>query len=187
MSVEWNDGVAAAGCMWLHSVRCCRQLAAKAAAETPACTHCTCRCSNRHLQYFSSNLPPLLPLPTRRGFEVSLTAAGVRRTIAPVRGCFYEFYLSGPDSGELVVAEVEAAIGQRMQLLDPGADLSGGSWGAELPRRLRELHSHWLDRWAWKCIQLDRWAWKCIQLDRWAGDAEVGVGVRRHEIPGTTL
>ncbi|PRW58669.1 hypothetical protein C2E21_2704 [Chlorella sorokiniana] len=80
------------------------------------------------------------------GFEVSLTAAGLRRTIAPVRGCFYEFYLAGADGSQLVVTEAEAATGRRMQLLDPGSDLGGGAWGSELPPRLRELHSHWLDR-----------------------------------------
>ena len=62
------------------------------------------------------------------------------RTISPVQGCFYEFSVA--PSGSLGVVEVDSQ-GLRLQLLEPG-----GAWGAELPVRLRELHSHWLSRWA---------------------------------------
>ena len=75
-------------------------------------------------------------------------ACGVRRTIAPVAGRYYDFHTGG---AELVVHEVElegpgGRERSRLQLLDPGAALGGGAWGADLPPRLRELHSHWLDR-----------------------------------------
>ena len=78
-------------------------------------------------------------------FEVTLAAGGERRTISPVKGRFYEFFMA--PEGALVVTEVEEASGHRLQLLDPGQQQQCGGWGAELPQRLRELHSHWLSRW----------------------------------------
>jgi hypothetical protein len=72
-------------------------------------------------------------------FEVTLTDSGVRRIISPVRGCFYEFSMDA--TGGLVVVEIDNC-GRRMEALDQGC----GEWGAELPVRLRELHSHWLCR-----------------------------------------
>ena len=72
-------------------------------------------------------------------FEVTVTC-GTRRTIAPVDGRFYEFWVT--KSGGLHVVEEEAETGLRLELLDA----SEGSWSGELPLRLRELHSHWLSR-----------------------------------------
>ncbi|KAL4428607.1 hypothetical protein ABPG77_008919, partial [Micractinium sp. CCAP 211/92] len=89
------------------------------------------------------------------GFEVTTSQTGVRRTVGPVAGRNYEFWLAGKDSSQLVVIEETVLPGlegngasrkRRMQLLDVGKDCSGGGWGAELPVRLLELHSHWLDR-----------------------------------------
>ena len=67
------------------------------------------------------------------------------RTISPVAGRYYEFSLAS--DGSLGVVELDGD-GHRLQLLDPGEGAACGSWGAELPVRLRELHSHWLSRWA---------------------------------------
>ncbi|KAL4434356.1 hypothetical protein ABPG75_000797 [Micractinium tetrahymenae] len=96
------------------------------------------------------------------GFEVTTSLTGVRRTVGPVAGRNYEFWLAGQDGSQLVVieeAELPAQEGgsgaaggsrgggkRRLQLLDVGADCGGGGWGRELPVRLREMHSHWLDR-----------------------------------------
>jgi len=90
------------------------------------------------------------------GFEVTLTDAGVRRTQTPVRGRFYEFFLADPQaagsnsscgngSGTLVVTEIDER-GHRLELLDVGDSCACTGWGADLPPRLRELHSHWLSR-----------------------------------------
>lgn len=80
------------------------------------------------------------------GFEVTKTASGVRRSLAPVRGCFYEFHLAA--DGGLVAVEVDGS-GNRLELLDVGGEgCPCPGWGDELPPRLREMHSHWLCRWA---------------------------------------
>lgn len=80
------------------------------------------------------------------GFEVTKTASGVRRSLAPVRGCFYEFHLAA--DGGLVAVEVDGS-GNRLELLDVGGEgCPCPGWGAELPPRLQEMHSHWLCRWA---------------------------------------
>jgi hypothetical protein len=76
-------------------------------------------------------------------FEVTATASGVWRTISPVRECFYEF--SVDSKGGLVVVEIDSRQ-HHLQLLDVGKDEKCGEWGAELPVRLRRLHSHWLCR-----------------------------------------
>lgn len=88
-------------------------------------------------------------------FEVAVTRAGVRQTLRPIHGCFYDFYWSTPTAAggvcagpkQLVIEEVEQDSGQRLQLLDPGEDNGCGQWGGQLPVRLRLLHSHWLSRW----------------------------------------
>jgi hypothetical protein len=77
-------------------------------------------------------------------FEVTVAASSVWKTTSPVGGCFYEFSME--PGGGLVVVEIDEQ--QRiMQLMDVGEGQCCGEWGAELPVRLRELHSHWLDRW----------------------------------------
>lgn len=78
------------------------------------------------------------------GFQVSLGDDGVHRSVSPVKGRFYEFFMTSDN--QLVVVEVDQA-GQRLQLLDVGDGAACGKWGAELPQRLRELYSHWLSRW----------------------------------------
>lgn len=85
------------------------------------------------------------------GFEVTKAASGVRRSLAPVRGCFYEFHLAA--DGGLVAVEVDGS-GNRLELLDVGGEgCPCPGWGAQLPPRLREMHSHWLCRWVggWGC------------------------------------
>ena len=81
-------------------------------------------------------------------FEVAVTKKGVRQTIKPIKGKFYDFYLADgqQQSSELIVVEVDRARAQRLQLLDVGVDGGYGEWGKELPVRLRELYSHWLSR-----------------------------------------
>jgi hypothetical protein len=82
-------------------------------------------------------------------FEVAVTKQGVRQTIKPIKGRFYDFYLAdGGQASELVVVEVDKDRGQRLQLLDVGVDGKCGEWGKELPVRLRRLYSHWLSRYA---------------------------------------
>jgi hypothetical protein len=80
-------------------------------------------------------------------FEVAVTKEGVRQTIKPVKGRFYDFYMADrQQQSELVVEEVDRSRGQRLQLLDVGVDGRCGEWGEELPVRLREQYSHWLSR-----------------------------------------
>ncbi len=82
-------------------------------------------------------------------FEVSKGGDGVHRTIAPLGGCYFEFFIkTSPQALEpvLVVTEIEEGSRHRLQLLDVGEGGNCGQWRAELPVRLRELHSHWLCR-----------------------------------------
>ncbi|PNH10973.1 hypothetical protein TSOC_002217 [Tetrabaena socialis] len=81
----------------------------------------------------------------RSTFEVAFTGMGALQTLRPVRGRLYDFLLSGADQA-LTVTEVDVGRGVRLELLDAGTDCACGSWGAQLPVRLRELHSHWLCR-----------------------------------------
>ena len=63
-----------------------------------------------------------------------------------MHGRQYSFHLSG---GQLSVTELVDVGGGKMaelELLDVGQDMGCGAWGPELPVRLRELRSHWLDR-----------------------------------------
>ena len=53
--------------------------------------------------------------------------------------------------GELDPAEHDSPLTRthaqnELELLDPGTEMACAPWGAELPERLRELHSHWLWR-----------------------------------------
>jgi hypothetical protein len=77
-------------------------------------------------------------------FEVSRASDGTMSTIKAHQGHFYHFVLAGEDA--LVITEEERVSGSRLELLDAGKDQSCGTWGNELPKRLRELHSHWLSR-----------------------------------------
>ncbi|KXZ49831.1 hypothetical protein GPECTOR_19g282 [Gonium pectorale] len=86
-------------------------------------------------------------------FEVALGADGVMRALRPVRGRYYDFRISdgggsGGGGGELTITEEERKGDRllRLELLDVGEDGSCGGWGAQLPERLRRLHSHWLCR-----------------------------------------
>ncbi|KAG2455049.1 hypothetical protein HYH02_000874 [Chlamydomonas schloesseri] len=89
-------------------------------------------------------------------FEVAFGAAGSgvveMRTLRKVRGCLYEFRLcaattDGGGEQRLIITEVDAEHGgERLELLDAGADSSCKGWGEQLPVRLRKLHSHWLSR-----------------------------------------
>ena len=77
-------------------------------------------------------------------FEVAVTEKGVRETIKPLKGKYYDFYLAVGQ--KLIVVEVDRARDQRLQLLDVGVDGGCGEWGKELPVRFRKLYSHWLSR-----------------------------------------
>uniref|UniRef100_A0A0G4FEA7 ubiquitinyl hydrolase 1 n=1 Tax=Chromera velia CCMP2878 TaxID=1169474 RepID=A0A0G4FEA7_9ALVE len=76
-------------------------------------------------------------------FEVVRDSSGVMTTTAPVDGCFYTF-LPLQNGAELRVTERASSTGAErrtdcsLQLLD-----HEGKWAAGLPRRLRELCSHW--------------------------------------------
>eukprot|EP00198_Chlamydomonas_reinhardtii_P008814 XP_001698151.1 predicted protein [Chlamydomonas reinhardtii] len=75
----------------------------------------------------------------------------VLQTLRTVRGRLYDFRLCAAAADEqlaqLVITEVDAEHGgERLELLDAGADSSCRGWGEQLPVRLRGLHSHWLSR-----------------------------------------
>jgi hypothetical protein len=87
--------------------------------------------------------------------EVKTTADGQLETIRPIEGRCYRFNLvdvPGGGAQQLVITELDptqAASGcgvLELQLLDPGAGGACVGWGSDLPVRLREMHSHWLDR-----------------------------------------
>jgi hypothetical protein len=81
-----------------------------------------------------------------RDFEVGVTGAGALRTVRPLAGCLYEFFVR--PNGQLRVTEMERDAGgntHALELLD-GTAAGVAAWGAQLPVRLRELHSHWLCR-----------------------------------------
>ncbi len=90
-------------------------------------------------------------------FEVTLGQYGEQRTTRTIGGRYYEFLLlrtstSSDDNTqepELRVYELQFhgdAERWRLELLDVGADMGCGTWGKELPIRLRHMHSHWLCR-----------------------------------------
>ena len=78
-----------------------------------------------------------------------MTASGALRTARPLAGYFYEFLLPR-SGGHLGVTEIrQKRPGERDSQEDRLALLDGTAaqaWGADLPVRLRELHSHWLSR-----------------------------------------
>ena len=80
-----------------------------------------------------------------RDFEIVADSTGALRTIRKLGGCFYEFVKR---QGGLRILEISVgAYGAEdcLELLE--ADSSGKcEWGADLPVRLRTLHSHWLSR-----------------------------------------
>jgi hypothetical protein len=78
-----------------------------------------------------------------RDFEVSVVGSGAMRTVRPLNGCFYEFFLHR--DGRLGVSEMSPHSPHPLELLD-GTEDGAAAWGAQLPARLRELHSHWLCR-----------------------------------------
>ncbi|PNH12759.1 hypothetical protein TSOC_000243 [Tetrabaena socialis] len=78
-------------------------------------------------------------------FEVTCTGVGVMQALRPMYGRLYDFQLSA-DGQQLTIIEVDKEHGVQLELLDGGSDYACGKWGAELPVRLRELHSHWLNR-----------------------------------------
>eukprot|EP00798_Chlamydomonas_sp_ICE-L_P004010 gene4010-14090_t len=80
-------------------------------------------------------------------FEMAKTSTGVLQTLKPVKGHIYNFSMVG---GTLVVTEEVAGQGRHssLELLDVGDVRTAPCtpWGAELPVRIRQLHSHWLCR-----------------------------------------
>ena len=70
-------------------------------------------------------------------FEVSRKKDGTLRTNRPLAGFHYEFLLQG----ERLIAKEINEEGTTFELLE-----SEGSWAAELPERLKKMHSHWCDR-----------------------------------------
>ena len=85
-------------------------------------------------------------------FEVALTAAGSMRTTYPVLSFYYEFFLD-LDSGKLMINEICALSDVSFKLLDPNwTDIvTQVPWCQQLPERLVQLHSHWLNMSA-KCL-----------------------------------
>ncbi|GLC35571.1 thioredoxin-disulfide reductase [Pleodorina starrii] len=85
-------------------------------------------------------------------FQVEFSGAGsqgVMEGLRLVNDRRYRFTLGDPEgrSGRrLVITEIDPRVGVELELLDVGADGRCGQWGAQLPTRLRELHSHWLCR-----------------------------------------
>jgi len=86
-------------------------------------------------------------------FEVTRDGCGVLTTLRRVGGCEYTFYVDA--EGELEVRESGPGL-CTLELLDglpdseegcaDGEPDGVGRWGAELPSRLKEMHSHWYSR-----------------------------------------
>lgn len=86
-------------------------------------------------------------------FEVGFTAMREYKTLRAIDGCYYIFYWAAPSTtsqhgsnSELVVIETEKESGLQLQLLDVGDEGTCGSWGRDLPVRLQQLYSHWLNQ-----------------------------------------
>ena len=78
----------------------------------------------------------------RSDFEIVVTADNVMETVRQVHGRVYQFLLAGPASASrLVVREIDPATDTTLELLEPAEAVEVE---APLPRRLREIHSHWL-------------------------------------------
>lgn len=75
----------------------------------------------------------------QRDFEICVSADGSLKTNRKLRGCHYNFLLV---DGSLKVTD-HAPGEPVLELLDGSCP---ETWGAQLPVRLRRLHSHWLDR-----------------------------------------
>lgn len=73
-------------------------------------------------------------------FEIFVSTQKVMRTVRRIHGRFYDFFLSSGDS--LIVHESDPSSGIELELLD-ATKIS--HWGTDLPPRLQQLHSHWLD------------------------------------------
>mmetsp|Transcript_13081 Transcript_13081/g.38023 ORF Transcript_13081/g.38023 Transcript_13081/m.38023 type:complete len:815 (+) Transcript_13081:3697-6141(+) len=76
-------------------------------------------------------------------FEVARTNTGVLQTTKPYAGRLYDFIIEGDN---LRINETDIEQDVELQLLDVGSDGSCSDWGPDLPDRLKELHSHWIDR-----------------------------------------
>lgn len=77
-------------------------------------------------------------------FEVATASDGVFTSTAAIGGRSYEFSRPAGNffsRAEVVIEEVDNFTGERLQLLR-----HDGSWGKQLPVRLRTMHSHWLCR-----------------------------------------
>ncbi|GLC49187.1 thioredoxin-disulfide reductase [Pleodorina starrii] len=85
-------------------------------------------------------------------FQVAFSGADAKSVMEGLRlidDRRYRFALgtSTEEQGRrLVITEIDPRVGVELELLDVGADGRCGQWGAQLPTRLRELHSHWLCR-----------------------------------------
>jgi hypothetical protein len=78
-----------------------------------------------------------------RNFEVVQDSSGVLTTIRSVRGRHYSFSLDSKN--QLIVHEQEPSRQEVLVLLDGSKD-AVQQWGADLPVRLKEMHSHWYYR-----------------------------------------
>mmetsp|Transcript_25198 Transcript_25198/g.53516 ORF Transcript_25198/g.53516 Transcript_25198/m.53516 type:complete len:470 (-) Transcript_25198:1029-2438(-) len=77
-------------------------------------------------------------------FEVVRSSLGVFETARLQGGFKYEFFAN--NSNELVVREVDPGRPtMTLELLD-GTEEGVAAWGAQLPIRLRQMHSHWYCR-----------------------------------------
>jgi len=73
-------------------------------------------------------------------FEVTKAADGYSETSRLIDGKKYRFLL---DEGQLFVQEIDAVTNQKLILMNPDPDIA--TWLEDLPARLLEMHSHWLD------------------------------------------
>ena len=80
-----------------------------------------------------------------RNFDVVKSSNGVLSTSQKISGFYYTFFKA--ESGRLVVTELKPLQGDARQreLLDATAE-GIKWWGADLPERLQQMHSHWLCR-----------------------------------------
>jgi len=113
-------------------------------------------------------------------FEVTRNGCGVLTTLRRVGGCKYTFYVDA--TGELEVRESRPGSGPHdwragveLELLD-GLD-GVKRWGAELPSRLKEMHSHWYSRELDIVVLRPRpFSERAIEFVLWPGSAGGGAG-----------